>query len=73
MFTIRIIDRVHVSAIYCSSGAQAAKRAAEGFDMVRFAVLHSPCLISVFTQINAASDMGAMSEAIAAQLAIAMK
>ena len=25
---------IHDSAIYCSSGAQAAKRAAEGFDMV---------------------------------------
>ncbi|KAF8221600.1 Phosphoenolpyruvate/pyruvate domain-containing protein [Tricholoma matsutake] len=43
-------------AIYCTSGAQAAKRAAEGFDMI-----------------NVTSDMGAMSEAIATQLAIATK
>jgi hypothetical protein len=26
------------SAIYCSSGAQSARRAAEGFDMVNFVV-----------------------------------
>lgn len=42
-------DRIHLSAIYCSSGAQAAKRAAEGFDMVSFqVVLHSQVSVDNF-------------------------
>ncbi|GLB38904.1 putative phosphoenolpyruvate pyruvate domain-containing protein [Lyophyllum shimeji] len=43
-------------AIYCSSGAQSAKRAAEGFDMI-----------------NVTSDMGAMTQAIAQNLAAAVQ
>ncbi|KAJ3576365.1 hypothetical protein NP233_g457 [Leucocoprinus birnbaumii] len=56
----KILNASHAAqkkcAIYCTSGAQAAQRAAQGFDMI-----------------NVTSDMGAMSEAVAANLNAAIK
>ncbi|KAF9445148.1 Phosphoenolpyruvate/pyruvate domain-containing protein [Macrolepiota fuliginosa MF-IS2] len=55
----KILAEAHTAqkkcAIYCISGAQAEKRAAQGFDMI-----------------NVTSDIGAMSEAVASHLNIAM-
>lgn len=39
MITVLTARTNHESAIYCTSGAQAAKRAAEGFDMVSSVVM----------------------------------
>jgi hypothetical protein len=60
------------SAIYCTSGEQAAKRAAEGFDMVSLVPFaFCPTLTYLNIQINVTSDVGAMSEAVARHLAVA--
>ena len=57
-----------VSAIFCTSGAQAAVRAKEGFDMVRVPLFFFKKIRETNasgSQINVIIDTGAMSEAIA--------
>ena len=63
------------SAIFCTTGEQAAKRAKEGFDMVscsRCMMLAVGRLSDWMVQINVTTDTGAMTQAISNHLSAAV-